>query len=111
MHIHTHHLTRSNGFSQSHMHLRESSVQTHTHCRYTSTPDPSPSSLSNIEHLNFFLGVIDGWQNIPQGAVIKQEVKRVTEQSRSWLTPPSQQLTDLLLQRRGETREKNEREP
>lgn len=59
-----------------------------------------------------FVGVIDGWQNVPEGAVIKQEVERVTERGRSWLTPPSQQLTDVLLQRlEVQVEEKNEREP
>lgn len=52
-----------------------------------------------------FLAVIDGQQNIPLGLVIKQEVWRVPEQqTRSWLTPPSQTLTDLLLRRPEEGR-------
>ena len=54
-----------------------------------------------------FLGLIDGRQNVPEGLVIKQEVWRVTEQqSRSWLTLPSQSLTDLLLQRPEERRKR-----
>lgn len=57
------------------------------------TPDLRPSSLSDIEHM------VDGWQKIPKGPVIKQEVLRVSEQTKSWLTPPLQLLTDLMLQR------------
>lgn len=94
--------------SQSPLHLREFSVDTHLHLTQV-------LYLSAYRAPKLFLGVIDGWQKIPQGVVIKQEVKRVSEQSRSWLTPPpppsSQQLTDLLLQRRQERREQNEREP
>lgn len=58
------------------MHLRETSV-----CKPFIPPQYRAPEL--------FLGVIDGWQKIPEGAVIKQEVERVTEQTRSWLTPPS----------------------
>lgn len=50
--------------------------------------------------------MIDGWKKIPEGLVIKQEVERVSERTRSWLTPPSQLLTDLLLQRLEERRER-----
>lgn len=74
--------------------------------------------LTQVLHLSaiyrapeLFQGMIDGWQSIPKGLVIKQEVWRVTEQIRSWLTLPSQPLTDLLLQRQEEKRGKHEREP